>query len=106
MNLEPSNPSEGASENICHEIMTRLFPQGRGQEKRYSPSGKSLGNADIGTVSTKEIVEANRERKIDRSDPDILGKLSHQMSSASILRNIYFQVTRWCAGPVRVWYVG
>ena len=37
------------------------------------------------------------------SSRDILGKLSHQMLSASILGNLYFQVTIWCAHPVRVW---
>ena len=33
---------------------------------------------------------------------DILGKLSHQMSSALIAENLYFQVTRCYVGPVRV----
>lgn len=29
-----------------------------------------------------------------------LGKLSHQMSSVSTSRNIYFQVTERCTGPI------
>ena len=40
----------------------------------------------------------------DGAGLDILGKLSHQVSSVSILGNLYLQVTRWCAGPARVWF--
>lgn len=32
--------------------------------------------------------------------PGHLGKLSHQTSSVSTSRNIYFQVTERCAGPI------
>ena len=39
----------------------------------------------------------------DKPDLTTLGKLFHQMLCASILGAIYCQVTRWCAGPLRVW---
>lgn len=53
----------------------------------------------------KYSIRSNSEKEVHRTSLDILGKLClHEMSSASVPRNIYFQVTSRCAGPVGVWY--
>lgn len=41
----------------------------------------------------------------NRPGLSVLGKLSSKMLYATILGNLYFQITRWCTGPVRVWCI-
>lgn len=94
MNSESSNPSEKASAKLnCHRVMMQ-FLIGYNQEKKKKrfPLSQGFGNCEQGNVlSTKQIVEANSEEKVDRPGLDILGKLSHQMlSAASIVGNLYF----------------
>lgn len=46
-------------------------------------------------------MKKGKKKRIHRPEPVILGKLSLQVSSVSISWKYEFEITSWCAGPVR-----
>ena len=62
---------------------------------------------DIGKYMSRALSFHNRVRRSPSEKMmclSIQGNLCLQILSASIQGNLFPQITRWCAGPVRVWF--
>lgn len=102
MNFKHFNSSYKASKKIDFaQDHPKLFLKDHDQ-KMVPPFTKDWKMCTSGLSFHERVGRKNSEKKVYRPSLDILGVLSCEMSYASILRNLYFQVTRLCAGPGRV----
>ena len=79
----------------------RLFLKRHAQKERFPPFTRTWIKQK-GALSSYKREKNNSEKKGYWPGPDIMGKLCGQTLSAPVLGTLYFGVTRWRAGPVRV----